>query len=228
MPRPGPRLRPRLRTLAAVAAVVATTTVATVTAAAVASTHTFSDVPVDHPFRAEISALAATGIAAGYPDGRYQPLAPVSRQAMAAFLARGLGRAGQAGGSASGPGTADRTVATVAIQHRASGYLVVQAATTATVTADELCPCLVETRLVAGSRQSPTTRDELGGEAHAGGSVVGSTANTWVVPVFGAGSSSVSLVARRANAATGNPTTLFEGSLTAHYVPFDATGTFAG
>jgi hypothetical protein len=215
----------RPRTIAAIATLVATTTVATV---AVASTDTFSDVPVDHPFRAEISALATTGIAAGYPDGRYQPLAPVSRQAMAAFLARGLGRAGQAGGAASGPGTGDRTVATVAIHHRASGYLVVQAAATATVTADEQCPCLLETRLVAGALQSPTTRDELAGEAHAGGSVVGSTANAWVVPVFGAGSTSVRLVARRVNAATGNPTTQFEGSMTAHYVPFDATGSFSG
>jgi hypothetical protein len=221
--------RPRPRTLAAVATLVATTSFATLALAdAVASTGTFTDVPTDHPFRAEITALATTGIAAGYPDGRYRPLEPVSRQAMAAFLARGLGRAGQAAGAASGPGTADRTVATVAIQHRASGYLVVQAATTGTVTADELCPCLIETRLVAGTRQSPTTRDELGGEAHPGGSVVGSTANTWVVPVFGSGSSTVTLVARRVNAATGNPTTLFEGSVTAHYVPFDAAGGFAG
>ena len=52
------------------------------------STPTFSDVGPGHPFYREIEWLASTGIAGGYPDGGYHPVAPVSRQAMAAFLAR--------------------------------------------------------------------------------------------------------------------------------------------
>jgi hypothetical protein len=48
----------------------------------------FSDVPEGHPFFAEISWLASSGIAEGYPDGTFGPANPVSRQAMAAFLYR--------------------------------------------------------------------------------------------------------------------------------------------
>ena len=51
---------------------------------------TFSDVPIDHPFFTEIEALAASGITTGYDDGTFRPSANVTRQAMAAFLVRGL------------------------------------------------------------------------------------------------------------------------------------------
>jgi len=51
---------------------------------------TFSDVPEDHPFFIEIEALAASGITTGYDDGTFRPSANVTRQAMAAFLVRGL------------------------------------------------------------------------------------------------------------------------------------------
>ncbi|MCC5950974.1 MAG: S-layer homology domain-containing protein [Acidimicrobiia bacterium] len=48
----------------------------------------FTDVGADHPFVAEIGWMAESGIASGYADGTFLPGAPVSRQAMAAFLAR--------------------------------------------------------------------------------------------------------------------------------------------
>jgi hypothetical protein len=195
---------------------------------ATASTNTFTDVPIGHPFREEIGAIAGAGIAAGYPDGRYRPAAPLTRQAMAAFLARGLGRAAYASGGTTGSGTSERTVTSLAIAHGASGYLVIQAATTGSVATDYLCPCLMESRLVAGTRQSPRTSDQLAGEEQPGGTVVGSTANTWLLPVHGEGSTTVTLLARRANATTGNPSATFTGTLTAQYVPFDATGHFNG
>lgn len=47
-----------------------------------------TDVPVDHPFCAEIQQVSSMGIANGYPNGSFQPTAPVSRQALAAFLVR--------------------------------------------------------------------------------------------------------------------------------------------
>ncbi|MCC5953410.1 MAG: S-layer homology domain-containing protein [Acidimicrobiia bacterium] len=53
-----------------------------------ASTSPFSDVGPDHPFAAEIAWLAGSGIAQGFADGTFRPGAPVSRQAMAAFLHR--------------------------------------------------------------------------------------------------------------------------------------------
>ena len=48
----------------------------------------FSDVPVGAPFYADIDWLVDEGIASGYPDGTFKPTAPVTRQAMAAFLYR--------------------------------------------------------------------------------------------------------------------------------------------
>lgn len=52
---------------------------------------TFTDVPAESPFAAEIGWLAATGITGGYADGGFHPTAAVSRQAMAAFLYRFAG-----------------------------------------------------------------------------------------------------------------------------------------
>jgi uncharacterized protein YkwD len=48
----------------------------------------FSDVGTDHAFYTEIVWLATTGVSTGYPDTTFRPLAPVSREAMAAFLYR--------------------------------------------------------------------------------------------------------------------------------------------
>lgn len=49
---------------------------------------TFWDVPVGHPFRDAVRWLAQAGIAEGFADGSFGAVAPVSRQAMAAFLWR--------------------------------------------------------------------------------------------------------------------------------------------
>jgi hypothetical protein len=48
----------------------------------------FSDVPESHPFHEDIEWMAATGISEGYEDGTYRPGAPVTRQAMSAFMHR--------------------------------------------------------------------------------------------------------------------------------------------
>jgi hypothetical protein len=50
--------------------------------------HQFSDVGTNSEFHDEIDWLADSGIANGFPDGTFRPSQPVSRQAMAAFLAR--------------------------------------------------------------------------------------------------------------------------------------------
>ena len=50
----------------------------------------FTDVPADHPFFAEIEALSGRGIINGYADGTFLPNASVSRQAAAAFLYRAI------------------------------------------------------------------------------------------------------------------------------------------
>lgn len=51
----------------------------------------FSDVPDDHPFDEDITWLADAGISEGFPDDTFRPGAPVSRQAMAAFMRRMAG-----------------------------------------------------------------------------------------------------------------------------------------
>ncbi|OKL49909.1 HtaA domain-containing protein [Boudabousia marimammalium] len=48
----------------------------------------FKDVPKNNQFFKEIAWMRASGISTGWDDGTYRPLAPVSREAMAAFLYR--------------------------------------------------------------------------------------------------------------------------------------------
>jgi hypothetical protein len=60
------------------------------------ASHQFTDVPNSNVFHDDIAAMAEAGITAGLGDGGYHPADPVTRQAMAAFLHRGLGRVGLA------------------------------------------------------------------------------------------------------------------------------------
>ena len=52
------------------------------------STMPFTDVATTNPYCGEITWMRDEGITAGYADGSFRPAAPVSRQAMAAFLYR--------------------------------------------------------------------------------------------------------------------------------------------
>jgi hypothetical protein len=56
----------------------------------------FGDVGSTHPFFADVEWLAAQGITGGFVDGTFRPGAPVSRQAMAAFLHRAAVRVADA------------------------------------------------------------------------------------------------------------------------------------
>ncbi len=56
------------------------------------ATSPFRDVRPGDAFYKEITWLASTGITTGFPDGTFRPLAPVERQAMAAFLYRFAGK----------------------------------------------------------------------------------------------------------------------------------------
>jgi hypothetical protein len=60
--------------------------------AKVSAAQTFCDVSPSHAFFDEIEWVAREEIASGYADGDFEPLAAVSRQAMAAFLYRLSGR----------------------------------------------------------------------------------------------------------------------------------------
>jgi hypothetical protein len=60
-------------------------------AAFVGGTPTFSDVGPSNPFFTEIEWMNAEGITTGFPGGLFKPAAPVTRQAMSAFMHRYAG-----------------------------------------------------------------------------------------------------------------------------------------
>lgn len=61
---------------------------ASITAAPPSASPVFTDVPSGMPFRDEIMWLADSGITTGWADGTFRPYAPVTRDAMAAFMYR--------------------------------------------------------------------------------------------------------------------------------------------
>lgn len=67
---------------------------------------TFADVPVDHPFCGAIAWLDDAAGVRGYEDGSFRPAAPMTRQAMAAWLVEdfGFGLLGVGRGSVVGAG----------------------------------------------------------------------------------------------------------------------------
>jgi diphthamide synthase subunit DPH2 len=56
--------------------------------AGVCSEPPFTDVPVTNQFCKHIERMKARNITLGFPDGTYQPLGNVTREHMAAFIAR--------------------------------------------------------------------------------------------------------------------------------------------
>ncbi|MEO6350652.1 MAG: S-layer homology domain-containing protein, partial [Candidatus Limnocylindrales bacterium] len=89
--------------------------------AAVWAVTSFSDVPPSHPFYNEITAVAGAGIAQGFGDGTYKPANSVTRQAMAAFLERGVGRTANAANSAYANNGLNSEVVAVALDAGATG-----------------------------------------------------------------------------------------------------------
>jgi hypothetical protein len=91
---PGPRPVRVVRLRAALAGAVVIAVVSGAVVAWAGPAGPFPDVPADHPFAEEIQNLADAGITGGFADGGFHPGEAVTRQSMAAFLGRGLGRVG--------------------------------------------------------------------------------------------------------------------------------------
>lgn len=112
------------------------------------ATHQLTDVGDGHPFHDEIAQLVDAGITTGYVDGTFRPGEPLTRQAMAAFLIRGLPRIAFASDVVTSSTNGQPvTVVDVEITSPAAGgsggYVVVDARTTAYALQGVACPCNV-------------------------------------------------------------------------------------
>lgn len=217
--------RPRIRRSVVVAFVVGLLVAAPVATLAM---HRFADVPDDHPFHNNISAIANAGITTGCGGGNYCPDVAVDRGQMAAFMQRGFGRVARHAVVVPSA-TLTTTFATVNSVDITPGGL--GAGTNGFVQADGIvqfrtadasgCPCTLETLArVAG-----------GGDLVARTSIVtvpASAGVTWTTaPITGAGAvtpgTKIIQVVARLVSGTGN--WAVQGSeLIATYLPFGATG----
>ena len=66
----------------------ATSTESPATGAPAAAVTSFSDIGPGDAFYEDVAWMTTAGITTGWPDGTFRPTAPVTREAMAAFLAR--------------------------------------------------------------------------------------------------------------------------------------------
>jgi hypothetical protein len=163
--RPIPRTRFVASTTGKLAIAVLVTAAITVPTSVWAVT-TFTDVPLSQPFYREIKAVAEAGIAQGFSDGTYRPAANVTRQSMAAFLERGVGRAVSTVGYSVAviPGDtrelASVTLDTGATGSGTTGFVVVTGTVWGSSNVSSLagCPCTVEVILQDGETYLTRTR----------------------------------------------------------------------
>jgi hypothetical protein len=216
--------RPGKLTAAAIGAALAVSIPLTVWAS-----HQFTDVPTGHPFHGQISAVADAGITTGFPDGGFHPGDPITRQAMAAFLERGLGRVGMsstAGDLPLAPTTND-VLTEVFIDAGATGggagFVVLIGTAWFKTTAPADCPCWISLDVVdlqAGTSLASTEFD-VGGAASEGGTALGTGTVQAVARVTGNSTRQFGLRAFLHDS-TGSMSA--SGSLSAQYMPFGPDG----
>lgn len=110
--------------------------------------HDFTDVPTSHPFHDAISAMKRAGITTGCnppTNNQYCPSANVSREAMAAFLQRGLGRASVTLDGGNPISTTSADIATRTITTPGAGFVLVNAH--AMAYSGSGCPCGISLQL---------------------------------------------------------------------------------
>jgi hypothetical protein len=127
----------------------------------VLASHQFSDLPDTNPFRNQISNIADAGITSGCAPGKFCPKANVTREQMAAFLNRGLGRAAR--GTMGGQSVFQHvwhSVGGTRVNVPGAGFLLVNAAVTVFNASGTGCPCTLQLRLgVAGEWSMPFSAD---------------------------------------------------------------------
>jgi hypothetical protein len=195
----------------------------------------FSDVPNGHPFHDEISVVAEAGIARGFEDGTYRPGAAVSRQAMAAFLGRGLTRVGYDEGSTTVTSGAFQSLAEVDMERGAAveagdtGFYIVTATVEVATAEPGVCPCSVTAFLDAPGADDEVVRGVLGAPLDNSGRARESLTVHTVVPAGPdlPGAEFALEASAFRNSGSGEPEYVFDGSLSVQYVPFGFDGTQA-
>ena len=224
----------RIRRLGLAAVAVALLAVAAPVAWA---SHLFTDVPNDHPFHSDIAAVQYAGITGGktcVPPGTpptYCPSEAITREAMAAFVHRGLSRTAfgkRAPNSAivlpGTPATAEIASLTIAVGGVAGRTQTIKldAVLTGLVTSSIGCPCASEffiTRDGSGAVSDAHSITNIGAPS---GGVGGETgAVTAVVSVPTATTQTFRLVARRTPGG-------FSGTVVAYGAFSAITGAFGG
>lgn len=197
--------------------------------------HQFTDVPSSSPYHGNISKLVESGITAGCGSGKFCPKANVTREQMAAFLTRGLGRVAGGRGWIPFHEADEYYVTTVSIAaggaSGGSGFVQVNASLTGFTDLAGVCPCWIyawiadhATGDIVGTTGFIVTDDAVGPDAPwraASGAMTG-------VVRIPSGSSRLFGLAVHIQATGTLPvdsaSTQLWGSMTASYAPFGSTG----
>lgn len=213
-----------LRPLAVVLGVVLLAGVAAFGGAAYAS-HQFSDVPNEHPFHDEIGAMADAGITTGFGDGTFRPSQPLTRQAMSAFLARGLGHVALAADSTTLiPGSVATSTDTLSLAQvtspapEGSGWGLIEVDINAETQDVAGCPCRINVQLSDGTTNSGLRSLTVGGANDEAGSAAAAMTVTHLFALPGGATRTYQAVVSLGD--TDVSQVVVRSTLTAQYVPF--------
>jgi hypothetical protein len=225
--------RPLLRpTLAVIAVTLGVLVVSVPLALAI---HDFTDVPDANPFHADIAAIKRAAITSGKtcdPPGTpptYCPGEPITREAMAAFVHRGFGRAAYGQGLETALNAVTYTDLTSLVIRAGgapggTGFIVLDASVTGIISSTTGCPCTAGFHIAGAgntSGQHYVTLDSLA--TLPGGNFGLNTGSvTWVIPVATA-IDHLFTVKARIFGGTGSMEAY--AALSAQYVPFGSIGT---
>lgn len=197
----------------------------------------FPDVSQNSPFKNDIANMASAGITAGFPDGTFRPGQAVTRQSMAAFLGRGVGRAGYEAWAADASTEVVTDGQYISLPYARlrpgghgvpnAGYAVVTATVEVTRNSDA-CPCA--SSMFIQATKNNFTNIEFIGDTRNVDAVVGQ--NQWemtttAVIALSSDADEWRFRVRATNDVTtfsGGTNTRFSGSISVVYVPFGFDG----
>jgi len=216
-----PRL-PRILLILAIALAVPTIAYAS---------HQFSDVPTSNPFHANIGNLVNSGITAGCGSGRYCPRSAVTREQMAAFLNRGLGRVAWNADEITFAESVDFYAAYAGLQTGGAGggtgFIRIDGSVTAYTEVAGLCPCTVYAYLFDDTSgellwaNATTISDESASGFRAASTSLGSVV---AQPSGASNNYGLAVEIETTGVVPTDDTALVSGELSVEYFPFGPAG----